>query len=252
MRLAFILLVVLASVRGAAADPVLGRVLTAPTAWLTPAGAVVGTAGSDHRGAGSVSVGYGLGGLAAVELGTDTDVRGGDTDPSGLWLGRAGFRLGAGQDAWFAGMPAVVVGVRTTFAARGHTYGRARATEAYLVGSRVLGPTRLHLGVAAIDGGFGDQQAGGSDGARLGTQVRPLAGLEWTPPIYPRTSILADVMWVPRLEPDQARLEWVAGWGVRYQALRWGSIELAVRHRQGEGLGDSTVMIRLNGVMTPR
>ena len=241
--LVIVLLVGLASARAATADPVPSRVLTAPTAWLPPAGAAIGTAGSDHRGAGSLIVGYGLGGLAAVELGTDTDVRGGGDDPEARWLGRAAFRLGARQDAWFAGMPALVVGVRTTFAARGHTYGKARASEAYLVGSRALGPTRVHLGAAAIDGGFGD--------TRLGATVRPLAGLEWTPPIYPRTSILADVMWVPRLDPDRVRLEWVAGWGVRYQALSWGSIELAVRHRQDEGLGDSTVLVRLNGVFAP-
>ena len=39
------------------------------------------------------------------------------------------------------------------------------------------------------------------------------------------------------------------GGGVRYQALTWGSIELDVRHRQDEGLGASTVMVRVNGVL---
>src|SRR4051812_48880273 len=105
--LAITLLVALAGSREAAADPVVSRVLTAPTAWLPPAGAVVGSAGVDTHGDGTLIVGYGLGGIAEVELGMDTDVRGctacDTTTPQGLWLGRAAFRLGAPQDAWFSG-----------------------------------------------------------------------------------------------------------------------------------------------------
>jgi hypothetical protein len=33
---------------------------------------------------------------------------------------------------------------------------------------------------------------------------------------------------------------------VLYQAFAWGSVELAVRARQGEDLGASTVLIRVN------
>ncbi len=245
-RIAIILLGVLGILvpRGAAADPALGRVLTAPTAWLPAQGGMVGTAGIDRRGDGSVTLAYGLG-LASIELGTDTDVRGcttcdGDLKADALWLGRAAFRLGARQDAWFPGMPAVVLGLRNTFAARGHTFGGARVTDAYLVGSRVLGPVRLHLGGAISDGGYKQ--------VALGPTLRPFAGFEWTPAPYPKTSVLGDVMWVPRIETDRVELEWVAGWGVRYQALKWGSIELAVRHRQDEGLQESTVLVRVNGL----
>ena len=77
MRVLLTLLVVAAAGRGATADPLLGRVLTAPTAWLPPAGAAVGSASLDHRGAGSVALTYGFGELAALEVATDTDVRGG-------------------------------------------------------------------------------------------------------------------------------------------------------------------------------
>ena len=234
--------------RIAAADPAMPRVLTAPTAWLPPMGGVVATAGVDRRGDGSATLALGLG-IASVEIGTDTDVRGcvtceDDLKGDALWLGRAAFRLGASQDAWFPGMPAVVIGLRNTFAARGHTFGGARATDAYLVASRVMGPIRLHVGGAITDGG--------SKGIELGPTVRPFAGLEWTPSPYPRTSVLADVMWTPKLETDRVELEWLAGWGVRYQAVKWGSIELAVRHRQDEGLAESTVLVRLNGVWNPR
>jgi len=251
LRTALTLLAALAwltPARSASADPTVNRVLTAPTAWLPPAGALVGTAGLDHRFDGDVIVGYGLGGLASIELGTDTDVRG-CTDcsvrPEPLFLGRAAFRLGAHQDAWFTGMPALVLGVRTTVTALTgrDDFHHARVTDAYVVASRVLGPVRLHAGASLIDAGFGDYH--------MRPKLRPLGGLEWTPPQYPKTSLLADVAWVALLHADAARPEWLAGWGVRYQALPWGSIELAVRHREDEGLGDSTVLVRVNGVWNP-
>ncbi len=234
--------------RGAAADPTLPRVLTEPTAWLPAQGGVVATAGIDRRGDTSATVALGLG-IASIELGTDTDVRGcvtctDDLKGDALYLGRAAFRLGAPQDAWFPGMPAVVLGLRNTFAARGHTFGAARVTDAYLVASRVIGPVRLHLGGAITDGGY--QQVS------LGPTLRPFAGFEWTPGPYPKTSVIGDVMWLPKLEADKVELEWLAGWGVRYQAVKWGSIELAVRHRQNEGLQESTVLVRVNGVWNPR
>lgn len=253
MRRALILAIaILGSARGADADPVLGRVLTAPTAWLPPSGAVVGTIGSDHRGAGTFDLGIGLGGLASVDVGLDTDLRGcticdpieGDAKP--LWMGRAAFRIGARQDAWFRGMPALTLGVRNTFATHGHTFGAARSTDAYVVASRSIGSVRVHAGAQLTEAAYG------SRAAHLEPTIRPIAGFEWTPAIYPRTSLLADVAWVPKMEPDDVTTEWVAGWGVRYQALWWGSIELAVRHREDEGLAQSTVLIRVNGVLVPR
>jgi len=249
MRHAFTLLVAIAcSARIAAADPTVNRVLTAPTAWLPPAGAAIGTAGMDHRFDADIIVGYGFGGLASVELGTDTDVRG-CTDcalrPEPLFLTRAAFRMGAHQNAWFPGMPALVLGVRTTVApiTGRDDFPSTRVTDAYAVASRVLGPVRLHAGASLIDAGFANYH--------MGPKLRPLGGLEWTPGQYPKTSLLADVAWVALLHADQARPEWLVGWGVRYQALPWGSIELAVRHREDEGLGDSTVLVRVNGVLNP-
>src|SRR5688572_28783276 len=64
----------------AAAEPararVLGsRVLGAPTAWLPEAGAASATLGIDHRGDGMAIASYGLGDIAEVELGADSDVR---------------------------------------------------------------------------------------------------------------------------------------------------------------------------------
>ena len=253
MRRSLLLLAVVCAARVAAADPAIPRVITAPTAWLPPGGAIVATGGAGvgaegfgNAGEAMLSLSYGLGDLAAVELATDRDLRGcvDCTDrPNGLWLGRAGFRLGARQDAWFPGMPALVFGVRTTWAAKGPDFGGARASEAYVVASRVVGPTRIHVGASAIDARHRQTE--------LGVTMRPLAGLEWTPRDLPRSSLMVDVAWLPRLELDRVTDEWVGGLGVRYQALTWGSIELAVRNRQDDGLAGTTVMVRLNGVWTP-
>lgn len=233
---------VLAVVRPAAAEPAGARVLTAPTAWLPEAGALAATLGIDHRGDGTAVVDYGLGGLAEVELGSDTDVRA-CTDctarPSPIALGRAAFRIGVGQDSWLTGLPAIVFGVRTTFAARGHDVHEPRASDAYLVASRDLGVVRVHAGIDAI--------SASAAGRRAAARLRPLAGVELHPPMYPRSSLLGDLAWEPALDAQRGpMLGWLLGIGVRYQAFPWASVELAVRARQAEDLGASTVMIRLN------
>jgi len=234
----------------AAADPTPNRVLTAPTAWLPSAGALVGTGTLDHRFDGSVDVAFGLGGIAALEVGTDTDVRvctscDADPNPAPIYLGRAAFRMGVPQNALFHGMPAVVVGVRTAFASSGPR--RVRVGEAYLAASRVVGPVRLHAGAMAFDASLDD--------LRLGTTVRPFGGFEWTPKQYPKTSVLTDIMWLPLLratDTPSIDTEWILGIGVRYQAFAWGAIDLAVRHRKGDALGDNTVLVRVTGAFEPR
>jgi hypothetical protein len=243
------------------ADPTGSRVFTAPTAWLPPAGGLVGSAGldmrelvGDSRVDDSLIVAYGLGGLASLEVGTDSDIRACidcSERPVSTWLGRAAFRIGARQDAWFAGMPAVVFGVRATFASRS-PFDEARAVEAYVVASRVLGPLRAHAGVALHDASHGGPTPAGDDDVELGPRMRPLAGLEWTPSQYPKTSLVGDIAWVPLLEESRVELEWAASWGVRYQAMSWGAIELFVRHRQEGALADSTVLMRVQGVWDGR
>ncbi len=229
-------------------DPSESRVLTAPTAWLPPAGGMVVTATLDHRFDGSAVVGYSLGGLASIDVGTDADVRSCETcdrDAEPLFLGRAGFRMGVRQGRIFRGSPAMLVGVRTTFANQGRV-GDVTVSEAYLVASRELGPVKLHAGAQAVDAAMG--------GVELGVKLRPIAGVEWTPGQYPNTTVLADIAYVPLLRHGlgEVGLEWIGGVGVRYNALRdWGAIELAVRVREDEGLGDTTVMVRLNGVIDP-
>jgi hypothetical protein len=234
-RLAAIGLVVAA--RAAAADPPpLDHVVTAPTAWLPAAGAVVGEAALDQHGGGSLVVGYGLGGIAEVELGGDSDVKTcGDSPCSqALHQARAAFRIGARQDAWFDGQPAVVIGVQESLP------GTRRVGEAYVVASRTAGPVRLHGGVVAFDAEDG--------GVRLGATVRPIGGIELVPPQYPKTTMMLDVAWLPEFDAAGPTPKWLGGFGVRYQALAWASIELAVRTSTLSDLGESAAMVRVNGV----
>jgi hypothetical protein len=246
VALALVPLVIAIGQGEAVADPALPRVITAPTAWLPAPGGLVATAGG---GVGAEGFGYGLGDLAALEVGVDRDVRGcaacgGDGARDGLWLGRAAFRLGVRQDTWLRGMPALVVGLRTTWAARAPGFERTRTADLHVVASRVLGPVRLHAGLQAIDAAHARD---GRD-VRLGRAVRPVAGLEWTPRDLPRSTLLVDVAWLPRLASSEIALERVAGLGVRYQALTWGAIELSVRNREGDGLEGTTVMMRVHGM----
>jgi hypothetical protein len=236
---------VFAVARPATAEPSESRVLTAPTAWLPRAGELVAMLGIDHRGDGAAVAGYGLGGLAEVELGSETDLRActdGTTRPAPVPLGRAAFRIGARSDAWFTGMPAIVLGVRATFAARGHDVHEPRASDAYLVASRDLGLVRLHAGVDVLSASV--------SGHHMDPQLRPLAGFELHPPMYPRSSLLGDIAWEPTLDARHGpELGWLLGIGVRYQAFPRASVELAVRARQAEDLGASTVMIRVNAIL---
>jgi hypothetical protein len=258
MRHAFTLLAALALPAGsAAADPapVAPRLLTAPTAWLPPAGALTASAAIEqsveYRGDGAALVGYGLGGLAAVEVGADTEIRTCTRcgDPANArWFPRAAFRIGARQDAWFRGMPALALGVKNTFAAPGFgVFQRPRVTEAYVVASRAIGRVSAHAGVMAIAASFGELE--------LQPVLRPIAGLELRPPGWPKSTFIADLAWTTRLElePEPSdrrgpRLEMMIGGGARYQFFDWASIEVGFRVPQEEGMANGRVMARLNGV----
>jgi hypothetical protein len=226
-RAAIVAAVVVATTARAAAEPPVPRpraphLLHVPTAWVLSRDTAWARAGADHRGGGVVGVTGSLAGLAEVDLEVARDA-------DDAWPGSAAIKLGG---AWrrLAG----AVGVRRSF------WGRDVAV-AYAAASAELGPVRAHAGGAVIDA-TGVPRPG----------LRPLAGIEWTPAQYPRTTVLADLGWSAAPDADRAALRWTGGWGVRYQALAWGSIELAVRHRQGDGLDGSTVMVRVNGARSVR
>jgi hypothetical protein len=123
----------------------------------------------------------------------------------------------------------------------------ARVASLYLVASARLAGLHLHAGAAAWDARArsGGRRQRLADGA---PPVRPFAALEWTPGRYPRTTVVGDLGWGPELGARPA-LRWIGGWGIRYQALAWGSIELAVRHREGDELAGASVLVRVNAVL---
>jgi hypothetical protein len=211
----------------AAADPVHDRVVVVPTAEMPAALQVITSAALDRHGAPQLDTGLGLGDIAEVELAlADTDARGQcATECEAIDRVTAGFRIGARQDAWFAGMPALVFGVRTTIG------GSYNASEGYLVATRRIGLVTLHAGVAI--------QAVATDPPRA---IRPLAGLELRPPAFPKTTLLADLSWQPTFAATP-RTDLAFAWGVRYQTFTWGALELLVRHDQSS-FGDPDVLVR--------
>jgi hypothetical protein len=208
----------------AQAEPAPPQVLHAPTAWLQPRDTVHGSAGANHRGGGFLRITAALAGLADV----DVEV----TDRHGrAWVGTAGVKIGARRRG-----VAGALGFRRSFGAWA-TAREVEIAEAFAVASARVRGVRGHGGVAIWASDVTSATA------------RPFAGLEWTPPPYPRTSLLVDVSWAP---DDDGQVGWVGGWGVRYQALPWGSIELAVRHREGDDLDGATVLVRVAGVLALR
>ncbi len=199
----------------------LPRVFAAPTAWLARTKSFAATAGGDHRGRPFAAITTGLGHVAEVDVTVS-----GESErvlPTALFkVGLAGKRV------------AGALGFRKSF-------GRVeRTAEMYAVGSAELGPVRLHAGAEWWD-------AEAADGTGLDSHLTPFGGVEWTPSIYPRSMLLADIAWQPRFDdPGGVHLSWLAGGGARYQAFSWGSIELAVQIREDDGLDRPTVIIRFN------
>jgi hypothetical protein len=240
------------------APPVPPRVFHTPTAWLQPSGQTFGSAGANHRLGGFFALAAGLGELAEIDVSvTDRFLRcealcDGKRETSSAWVGSALFKTGISEDAWFSGQPAVALGFRKSFHAQRLEGASARPelAELYVVASRRVSTAALHVGAQVFD-----HQLGGArllDTDDLARRIRPMAGASWRPPAYPRTTILADVSFVPETRAlgasAETALAWLVGWGVRYQALSWGSVELGIRHRQDDGLEGSTVLVRFNGV----
>lgn len=249
--------------RDVAADPIAPpRVIHAPVGRILPAGKVHATAGANatfgasHRGSGMLAFTAGLADIAELELGVADDVLTCEpcTDRATrkpVWPLVAGFKMGVNQDTWFRHQPALALGFRTTAGGRElpWTGAGAKIAEAYLAASIDVGfGLRLHGGAAMWASRHYDPSGAAIVMKASGKTIRPFAAFEFTPSNFPRTTLVGDVAWIPELDPAKATLRWIGGWGVRYQALSWGSIELEVRHREGDGLAGSTVLVRLDGV----
>lgn len=240
------------------AAPTASRVVHAPTAWLQPQGQLYVQLGASHLPTAAGAATLGLGDVAELEVElADRFIAcpgcGETRDEANLFLGTAAFRMGVATDpaarAWRTG---VVLGFRRSFAGRATSAGgrdaRLDAAQLHLVAGLRIAGFELHAGAELHDARHGDAPLRPS-GDAWHTAVRPLAAIAWTPPPYPRTSLLLDVAYLPEVKDAGPRLRWTLGWGVRYQALRWGAIDLLVRQREDQALGDAAVMVRLSGAL---
>ena len=235
--------------------PTASRVVHAPTAWLQPAGQLQVQLSASHRLAPAASAALGLGDLAEldVEL-TDRFIAcpgcpgaDGERAETNLAAGTAAFRMGHASARGRRIRAGVVLGFRKSFAGRTVVAGGRDAplesAALHLVGGLRLGGLELHGGAELHDARHGTARM-----PRAGTAaLRPLAAIAWTPPPYPRTTLLVDVAWLPEVKDAGPRVHWLLGWGVRYQALSWGAIDLVVRQREDQALGDATVFVRVTG-----
>jgi hypothetical protein len=228
------------------------RLWHAPTGWLMPHGAGAGAVGVSHEGHPFVELVAGLGGVAEVGVAltddfvacTECDGR----DDTQAATATALFKLGVAPGTWTRWQPGVALGFRRSFL----TFGDARPEVArlYLAASAPLGPLRLHAGGDLWDAAGATPRPPLFATAPAAGRLRPFGGVEYRPGAYPRSTLVADLTWVPTLGADEIGLRWLAALGVRYQALSWGGVELAVRAREGAGLGGAVVLVRLTATAT--
>lgn len=226
-------------------------VLAIPTAWTQAETALTASLDVDHRWGSSARANLSYAHLVDVDVRGDQELTlcdpctGSARAADGARQLTAGWKLSLSP--WRDGR--VALGARVPF---GHR-DRVRASEAFVVLSQALGPVRLHLGASTW---ASEHRGAAGETITLAPTagVRPLVGLEWTPVIYPRTTLLADAQWLPQLGPTAADSapRWVFSWGVRYRALSWSAVELGVRHRQDDELGGATVMLRVTAVWSSR
>ncbi len=243
--------------------PLAPRVLNVPTADLQGAGRTLMTAGVSHRGVPFTGLVLGLGDVAEVDL--EVADRAGacelcsdeDRHATSVLAVTAMFKIGLAEGRFGNWQPALALGLRAPIGERDATVDvlsrRVRTARLYLGVSKSVGPVRLHGGAEVWDASaeVGEDLDLLHD-RPLRDRVRPFAGLAWNPSIYPRTTLLADLSSAPVFDHSAIELRWLGGWGVRYQAVSWASVELAMRHRGGDSLSDSTVLVRVNaGLPSP-
>lgn len=240
--------------------PVAPRLLNVPTGHVQPAAQLHATGGAyvlpDRTPFFGLTLG--LGGVADIDL--EVHDRAAvcigctpmDRAAESIAMASAGFKMGVPEAFYGAWQPAMALAFRTSVGSRDIDFGEVvhalRAARLSAVVTKTVGIAEITVGVDAWDA-----ENVHPDGRprlhdeRVVDRVRPLAGLVLRPPIYPRTRLVLDGSWAPVFDDQRVELGWLFGWGVRYQALSWGSIELDVRHREGGSLGDAEVSIRLNG-----
>lgn len=201
--------------------------------------------GSSHRGEPLLVAELPLGPLAAIGGGIEDRLLAGvDADDATLqrdpvmW-----FRVGVEAGAWLRHQPALTFAFERSMSDRPERAAEVRvtATDRWVSGRAGALQATTGLGLWELTG-----PAQRLSQRALSARLRPFAGLAWTPPAYPNTSILLEGSFGPSVLAGRPRLDWRLGWGARYRVYSWTSIDLVVRNRQDAGLGGSTVMVRLS------
>jgi hypothetical protein len=237
------------------------RVLHVPTATVQQNGVVFGTIGADPAlGTPYVSVSAGLGGVAEVDVTLHDQFRlclrcdGDDREIDRATIASALFKVGLDAGTLGRFQPAIALGYRRSLASQSQSDGGVAVdpelARLYLAVGWSLGSLDVTIGGDLWDARSNPDTPTLSDGD-VSAKIRPFAGLAWRPSNVPRTSILLDWGWQPEFRSDGPELVGTGGFGVRYQALSWGSAELAVRVGTGEAV-DLGAIVRLNGVFDLR
>ncbi len=245
-----------------APSPPVPRVLNVPSAHLQGAGRLFLTAGGSLVTERDPFAGitFGLGNLADVDL--ELHDRVGNCNgctperraAASIATPTAGFKVGLPEARLARWQPALALGFRAPIASRqvaGPDGERTlRAARMTLMASRTLRPIELHGGAE-----IWDASARGPAGdlflhdRPLADRIRPYLGLGWNPSAYPRTWLLADLSFAPVVDGDDIEMRYTFDWGVRYRWTSWSSVELDVRYRQGDELGDTDVLVRINAAL---
>ena len=217
------------------------EVLTTPTGWLLPAGALYSRNAIDTGGGITSDDRVGLGDVAEFGVATTDQVRERklpDDKPDRIQpYVTASFRLGVEESRLFRAQPGVTLGFRKSFE-RTHNGFKSRIAELTLVASKHLGPdVALHVGGALWDASLQATADGSPEltlhDQGLSHQLRAFGGFEARP--LPRSQILIDLGWAPEFcyqctsDADRLKLRPELSWGVRYQVARSVHIESGVR-----------------------
>lgn len=217
--------------------------------------------GISHRGDVLASLELTLGEIAAAGIGYDDRLLVGATADDAEVQGRVStwFRMNVPAGHWWRWQPALDLTFQRTEARADKDSDedsdtpedQAQAAELRAAATKTWRSSAF--GVIDLTAGLGLWEIAGA-GVRLsdealGARVRPFGGVAWTPPSYPRTSLLLEGSFGPTVLDGQPRLDWRLGWGARYQVFRWSTIDLVVRNREDAGLAGSTVMVRLTAAL---
>ena len=231
MRAVAIALAVLTSSAALAQEP---RLFHVPTAYLAPEWGGRASAGIGSQGDLWAEAATGILKVADLEITLGDEIR---KDGAVVPMPTAQFRMGVAEKRLAPWQPAVALGFRRSLA----TIDGVDAAELWVAGSRRIWQFTLHVG-----GDLWDASAAGQvlHDRPVSSNLRPFGGLEWRPPWYPKTTLLGEWSWVPEITRGNIDMRWLGGFGVRYFAFDWLSLDLVVRFRES---ADPTVMtVKLN------